>query len=62
MPIATPKKCFKCGKVKLIGDCIVGMPICDDCRNKDLGKASGKGGIKSALSDLIKEKFGKGKK
>lgn len=58
MPIATPKKCFKCGKVKLIGDCIVGMPICDDCRNK----ASGKGGIKSALIDLIKETFGKGKK
>ncbi len=60
MAIATPKKCFKCGKVKLIGDCIVGMPICDDCKNK--GKASGKGGIKSALSDLIKEKLGKGKK
>lgn len=56
--VATPKKCFKCGKVKLIGDCLTGMPICDDCKNK----ANGKGGIKSAIMDLIKEKLGKGKK
>lgn len=60
MAMPTPKKCFKCGKVKLIGDCIVGMPICDDCKNK--GKSHSKGGIKSALSDWIKEKLGKGKK
>lgn len=58
MAMPTPKKCFKCGKIKLIGDCIVGMPICDDCRNK----AHSKGGIKSALSDLIKEKLGKDSK
>ncbi len=62
MAIATPKKCFKCGKIKLIGDCIVGMPICDDCKNKDSSNTHSKGGIKSALSDLIKEKLGKGKK
>ena len=35
MPFATPKKCHKCGKVKMIGDCIVGLPICDSCKNKE---------------------------
>lgn len=58
MAIATPKKCFKCGKVKMMGDC--GFPICDECKNTNSNKY--KVSLKSAIAEWIKEKFGKKQK
>lgn len=52
MPIATPKKCYKCGKIKLIGDC--GMPICNDCKSN-----KNKITLKSAIKEWIKDKIAK---
>lgn len=57
MPFATPKKCHKCGKVKMIGDCIVGLPICDSCKNKERKNTNTQN-----LKDIFKEWLGNGKK
>ena len=57
MPFATPKKCHKCGKVKMIGDCIVGLPICESCKNKERKNTKAQN-----LKDIFKEWLGKGKK
>ena len=62
MAWATPKKCHKCGKVKMIGDCIVGLPICDSCKNKERDKSTTQGTKSTNLKDIFKEWFGKGKK
>ena len=61
MAWATPKKCHKCGKIKMIGDCIVGLPICDSCKNKER-KSKAQGTKSTNLKEIFKEWLGKGKK
>ena len=62
MSFATPKKCHKCGKVKMIGDCIVGLPICDSCKNKERDKGTTQGTKTQNLKEIFKEWLGKVKK
>lgn len=57
MAWATPKKCHKCGKVKMIGDCIVGLPICDSCKNKERKNTNTQN-----LKDIFKEWLRQGQK